>query len=78
MGSEYIIMEEATGTQLAYLWDELNPDAKLAIMRDVVSIEIKMLSVSFSQYVLVHFHRFLDMLTLWLLATEAYTLPVTQ
>lgn len=50
-------MEEATGTQLASLWDELNPDAKLAIMREVVSIEIKMLSVFFSQYVLVHFHR---------------------
>lgn len=44
-------MEEATGKQLGRLWDDLNPDSKLAIMREVVSIETKMLSVSFSQYV---------------------------
>lgn len=49
-------MEEATGTQLATEWDELNPEAKLAIMKEVVTIEKKMLSVSFSQYVL---HPFL-------------------
>lgn len=41
-------MEEATGTQLATLWEELNPVAKLAIMREVVAIETKLLSVSFS------------------------------
>lgn len=55
MGSEYIIMEEATGSQLGTVWDEMTPDLKLKIMRDVVSIETKMLSISFSQYVLVLF-----------------------
>ncbi|KAJ5587245.1 uncharacterized protein N7459_003010, partial [Penicillium hispanicum] len=55
VGSEYIIMEEATGTQLGRLWDDLNPDSKLAIMREVVSIETKMLSVSFSHYGSIYF-----------------------
>lgn len=50
MGSEYIIMEEATGRQLQELWDEMAPGSKLEIMKEVVSIETKMLSVSFSQY----------------------------
>jgi hypothetical protein len=49
-------MEEATGTQLATEWDELILEAKLAIMKEVVAIETKMLSVSLSQYVL---HLFL-------------------
>lgn len=48
-------MEEATGTQLGMLWDEMSPDSKLEIMREVVSIETKMLSVSFSQYEFVLF-----------------------
>ncbi|EAW11438.1 phosphotransferase family protein [Aspergillus clavatus NRRL 1] len=44
-GSEYIFMEEATGTQLGVIWDELK----------VVSIESKMLSVSFSHYGSIYF-----------------------
>lgn len=48
-------MEEATGSQLGTVWDEMTPDLKLKIMRDVVSIETKMLSISFSQYVVVLF-----------------------
>ena len=44
-------MEEATGTQLCLVWDEMSPDSKLSVMRDIVSLESKMLSVSFSQYV---------------------------
>lgn len=72
VGSEYILMEEATGTQLATQWDDLNPEAKLAMMRKVVAIETKMLSVSFSQYVL-HLHLHFYMLTFCVLATGAYT-----
>lgn len=45
-------MEEATGTQLAILWDNLGPDIKLSVMREVVSIETRMMSVLFSQYAL--------------------------
>lgn len=51
VGSEYIIMEEASGTQLGDIWDHLSPDKKLSIMREIVTIESKMLAVSFSQYV---------------------------
>ncbi|KAI2729559.1 hypothetical protein DTO027I6_1568 [Penicillium roqueforti] len=56
VGSEYIIMEEASGTQLGVAWDQLSPDKKLSIMRELVTIESKMLAVSFSQYVhsLIH------------------------
>ncbi|RAH44731.1 uncharacterized protein BO95DRAFT_464731 [Aspergillus brunneoviolaceus CBS 621.78] len=45
--SEYIIMEEASGTQLGVIWDQLNPDKKLSIMREIVNVESKMLAVSF-------------------------------
>ncbi|KAK2763871.1 Phosphotransferase enzyme [Arachnomyces sp. PD_36] len=50
VGSEYIIMEEATGTQLESVWDDLTPDSKLKVMREIVSVETKLLSLSFSHY----------------------------
>lgn len=75
--SEYIIMEEATGTQLGILWDELSPDSKLSIMRGVVSVETKLLSVSFSQYVFFPIHCRIRMLTFSSSATEAFILRVT-
>lgn len=50
VGSEYIIMEEATGTQLSKIWDKTSPETKLEIMSEVVSVETKLLSISFSQY----------------------------
>lgn len=43
-------MEEAAGTQLEILWDDLSPDVKLSVMKEVVSIETKMMTLSFSQY----------------------------
>lgn len=49
IGAEYIIMEEARGVQPANVWNVLTADSKLAIMREVVSIETKLLSLSFSQ-----------------------------
>ena len=43
-------MEEAVGKQLASEWDKnLSANAKLAVMRELVTIEAKLLSVSFSQ-----------------------------
>lgn len=48
-GSEYIIIEEAVGKQLTSEWDNLSANAKLAIMRELITIEVKLLSVSFSQ-----------------------------
>lgn len=50
MGPEYIIIEEASGTQLGVIWDQLNLDKKLSIMREIVTTESNMLAVSFSQY----------------------------
>ncbi|KAK9235275.1 hypothetical protein V1525DRAFT_390631 [Lipomyces kononenkoae] len=47
VGSEYIIMEEAVGTQLGSSWDKLTPDSKLLIMKEVISVETKLLSLSF-------------------------------
>ena len=50
VGAEYIIMEEATGTKLEDVWDELPLEDRIAVMKDLVSIENKLLSVSFSRY----------------------------
>ncbi|RMD39278.1 hypothetical protein DV735_g5850, partial [Chaetothyriales sp. CBS 134920] len=47
VGSEYIIMEEAVGTQLGDAWDEMTPVSKLAVMREIVSIEKKLLSLTY-------------------------------
>ncbi|KAJ8097678.1 kinase-like domain-containing protein [Lipomyces tetrasporus] len=55
VGSEYIIMEEAVGTQLGNSWDKLTPDSKLLIMKEVVSVETKLLSLSFSHYGNIYF-----------------------
>ncbi|KAL3458409.1 kinase-like domain-containing protein [Aspergillus heterothallicus] len=48
--SEYIIMEEAPGVRLDDVWADLELENKVAIMKDVVSLEKKMSSVSFNQY----------------------------
>lgn len=50
-------MEEAAGTKLDDIWDELPLENKIAIMKDLVSIESKLLSVSFSRYRLPVYHR---------------------
>jgi hypothetical protein len=49
--SEYIIMEEAEGRQLHKAWKQLELRAKREIVREIVDIEKKMLSVSFDMYV---------------------------
>ncbi|PYI15295.1 hypothetical protein BO99DRAFT_436532 [Aspergillus violaceofuscus CBS 115571] len=55
VGSEYIIMEEASGIQLGVIWDQLNPDKKLSIMRQILTLESKMLGVSFSHFGSIYF-----------------------
>ncbi|OJJ65712.1 hypothetical protein ASPBRDRAFT_139524 [Aspergillus brasiliensis CBS 101740] len=55
VGSEYIIMEEAPGTQIDSLWTNLGADSKLAIMKEVTSIECKLSSLSFSHYGSIYF-----------------------
>ncbi|KAF2010202.1 phosphotransferase enzyme family protein [Aaosphaeria arxii CBS 175.79] len=49
VGAEYIIMEEAKGTQLNRVWDDLPLKFRCDILRQVVDIESRLLSVSFQQ-----------------------------
>lgn len=44
-------MEEATGTQLGEIWDEMELHDKLKIVDDIVAIERKFLSLSFTRSV---------------------------
>jgi hypothetical protein len=64
VASEYIIMEEASGTQLRLIWNQLSPDKKFSIMREIVTIESKMHAVSFSQYVQFVIHKRVRNLTI--------------
>ncbi|OJD14325.1 hypothetical protein AJ78_05320 [Emergomyces pasteurianus Ep9510] len=50
VGAEYIIMEEAVGTKLEDVWDELPLEDRITIMKDLVLIENNFLSVSLSNY----------------------------
>lgn len=43
-------MEEATGTKLEDVWDNLSLEDRIGIMKDLVLVENKLLSVSFSRY----------------------------
>ncbi len=47
--SEYILMEEAPGTCLAESWEGMRLDSKAKIIEDLVAIEKKLLSMSFTQ-----------------------------
>jgi hypothetical protein len=49
--SEYILMVEATGKQLGEIWDEMELHDKLKIVNDIVAIERKFLSLSFTRSV---------------------------
>ncbi|KAL9097474.1 MAG: hypothetical protein Q9165_000370 [Trypethelium subeluteriae] len=53
--SEYILMEEALGKQLGEVWDEMELHDKLKIVDDIVSIEKKFLSHSFTRYGSLYF-----------------------
>jgi hypothetical protein len=48
--AEYIIMEEAKGSQLHEVWQELPLRKKCDIVREFVDVERKLLSVSFAKY----------------------------
>lgn len=76
--SEYILIEAATGTQLSVVWDELSPDLKLSIIREVVAIESKMLSLSFSQYIYLYVYPDVQNLICFSSALAAYTLREIQ
>lgn len=48
VGAEYIIMEEVVGRQAADSWNTTELEDKVSIMKELISIEKKLLSVSFS------------------------------
>ncbi|KAI9836106.1 MAG: hypothetical protein M1819_001722 [Sarea resinae] len=50
VGAEYIIMEEAAGRQAVDTWDTLELESKVAIMKELISIEKKLLSVCLTSY----------------------------
>jgi hypothetical protein len=49
--SEYILMEEATGTQLGEIWYKMDIQDKLKIVDDIIALERKFLSLSFTRFV---------------------------
>jgi hypothetical protein len=49
--SEYILMEEPAGYQLGPIWDDMAIDDKLKIVKGIVDLERKLLSVSFTRSV---------------------------
>ncbi|PYI05424.1 phosphotransferase family protein [Aspergillus sclerotiicarbonarius CBS 121057] len=50
VGSEYIIMEEVTGTNLDDAWHDLSLEQKVEIINDLVSLKKKMTSLSLNRY----------------------------
>jgi hypothetical protein len=50
--SEYILMEEATGNQLGEIWDEMEIHDKLKIVDDILDLEKKFSTLSFTRSVL--------------------------
>ncbi|KAK0109425.1 Phosphotransferase enzyme [Cadophora gregata] len=55
VGAEYIIMEEASGTQLLDVWGSKKVSEKNKIVEGVVKIEKKLLSLSFTRYGSIYF-----------------------
>jgi predicted Ser/Thr protein kinase len=49
VGAEYIIMEEANGTRLHEIWEDLELTAKRDIILEIVEVEKKLLSISFDK-----------------------------
>ncbi|KAG4433485.1 hypothetical protein IFR05_011023 [Cadophora sp. M221] len=55
--AEYILMEEACGTSLGDVWEGMGIHSKAKIVNEIVSIEQKLLSVSFSRYGNIYFAK---------------------
>ncbi|KXS93792.1 hypothetical protein AC579_10484 [Pseudocercospora musae] len=71
VGSEYILMSEARGRPLWSSWSSIDIDAKASIVSELVSIEKRLLSASFSQYGNIYFsaNRFADCKNIQLLGS---------
>lgn len=55
VGAEYIVMEEAVGTQLGELWRNMELTSKVQIVNEVIAVEKKLLSLSFTRYGNIYF-----------------------
>ncbi|KAF2768456.1 hypothetical protein EJ03DRAFT_364001, partial [Teratosphaeria nubilosa] len=55
VGSEYLLMREARGTPLHEEWESMSISAKGSIVGDLVAIERRFLTASFSQYGSIYF-----------------------
>lgn len=47
--SEYIVMEEAAGTQLSAMWDGMQLDERFCVIGEIVATQKKLMSLSFSR-----------------------------
>ncbi|KAL3264652.1 hypothetical protein ABHI18_000570 [Aspergillus niger] len=50
VGAEYIVMENATGSNLADVWADMDLEHKVQTMKDIVKLQQKLLSLRFSVY----------------------------
>ncbi|PYH96755.1 hypothetical protein BO71DRAFT_448359 [Aspergillus ellipticus CBS 707.79] len=55
VGSEYIIMEEAPGTQLEDVWDDLSLEQKIEVVKDLVQLENRLLHAPLNRYGSLYF-----------------------
>ncbi|GKZ38817.1 phosphotransferase enzyme [Aspergillus brasiliensis] len=50
VGAEYIVMEHAPGSNLADVWTDMDLDCKVQTMKDIVTVQEKLLSLKFPVY----------------------------
>lgn len=50
--SEYILMECAKGTAMWKLWDDMRLQDKLKVVDDIIAIQKKLQSVTFTRYLI--------------------------
>ncbi|KAK3696427.1 Phosphotransferase enzyme [Vermiconidia calcicola] len=53
--SEYMVMEEAQGTQLAEVWEDASIDDKISIAEDLARLQSQMICITFSRYGALYF-----------------------
>lgn len=51
--AEYIIIEEAQGSQLYTIWQDIPIKVKASIIEQIVDVETKLLSISFNKYAFI-------------------------
>ncbi|KAM5468490.1 hypothetical protein MferCBS49748_003537 [Microsporum ferrugineum] len=57
VGAEYIIMEHATGRNLADVWTDMDLEQKVQTMEDIVAIQRKLLSLKFFGYGCLYYKK---------------------